>query len=84
MKAKRIRYVAAAVAAMSLAVAACGSDDDGGDADSGDTDTTDVADDGDTGDTGGECESLDAVSLQLQWVTQAQFGGYYAAVDQGF
>jgi NitT/TauT family transport system substrate-binding protein len=25
-----------------------------------------------------------SVKLQLQWVTQAQFGGYYAAVDQGF
>jgi NitT/TauT family transport system substrate-binding protein len=24
------------------------------------------------------------VKLQLQWVTQAQFAGYYAAVDQGF
>jgi NitT/TauT family transport system substrate-binding protein len=24
------------------------------------------------------------VKLQLQWVTQAQFGGYYAAVDKGF
>lgn len=24
------------------------------------------------------------VTLQLQWVTQAQFAGYYAAVDQGF
>jgi NitT/TauT family transport system substrate-binding protein len=25
-----------------------------------------------------------AVKLQLQWVTQAQFGGYFAAVDKGF
>ena len=24
------------------------------------------------------------VTLQLQWLTQAQFAGYYAAVDQGF
>ena len=24
------------------------------------------------------------VKLQLQWVAQAQFGGYYAAVDQGY
>jgi NitT/TauT family transport system substrate-binding protein len=24
------------------------------------------------------------IKLQLQWVAQAQFGGYYAAVDQGF
>ncbi|MEI6495808.1 MAG: ABC transporter substrate-binding protein [Actinomycetota bacterium] len=26
----------------------------------------------------------DKVKLQLQWFTQAQFGGYFAAVDQGF
>lgn len=29
-------------------------------------------------------EELTSVSLQLQWFTQAQFAGYYAAVDQGF
>ena len=27
---------------------------------------------------------MTAVKLQLQWVAQAQFAGYYAAVDQGF
>lgn len=27
---------------------------------------------------------LTPVNLQLQWFTQAQFAGYYAAVDQGF
>ncbi len=26
----------------------------------------------------------DAVTLQLKWVTQGQFAGYYAALDQGF
>ena len=26
----------------------------------------------------------DKVTLQLQWFAQSQFGGYYAAVDQGF
>ncbi|HSJ56709.1 MAG TPA: ABC transporter substrate-binding protein, partial [Anaerolineae bacterium] len=26
----------------------------------------------------------DAVSLQLQWVTQAQFAGYYVALDKGW
>ena len=31
-----------------------------------------------------ECETVDEVSLQLQWFIQAQFGGYLAAVDQGF
>jgi NitT/TauT family transport system substrate-binding protein len=28
--------------------------------------------------------ALTPVRLQLQWVTQAQFAGYFAAVDQGF
>ncbi len=32
----------------------------------------------------GECTEPTEVKLQLQWVTQAQFAGYYAAVDQGF
>ncbi|MBE2238084.1 MAG: ABC transporter substrate-binding protein [Caldilineaceae bacterium] len=38
--------------------------------------------------TGGEaaaaCESKDPVTLQLKWVAQAQFAGYYAAQAQGF
>jgi NitT/TauT family transport system substrate-binding protein len=51
--------------------AACGDDEksDGG----GSGDTTPVT-----------CEDTTAVKLQLQWVTQAQFAGYYAAVDKGF
>lgn len=32
----------------------------------------------------GACAELTPVSLQLQWVTQSQFAGYFAAVDQGF
>ena len=28
--------------------------------------------------------SADQVTLQLKWVTQAQFGGYYVALDKGF
>ncbi len=33
----------------------------------------------------GDCpDGLDDVTLQLQWFTQAQFAGYYAAVDEGF
>ncbi len=30
------------------------------------------------------CTTPNAVKLQLQWVTQAQFAGYFAALDQGF
>ena len=28
--------------------------------------------------------AADAVTLQLKWVTQAQFAGYYVAKDKGF
>ena len=31
-----------------------------------------------------QAQDLDELTLQLQWVTQAQFAGYYAALDQGF
>jgi NitT/TauT family transport system substrate-binding protein len=33
---------------------------------------------------GGDCDTVDQISLQLQWYTQAQFAGYFAAEDQGF
>ena len=33
---------------------------------------------------GGESGGLTPVKLQLQWLTQAQFSGYYAALDQGY
>src|SRR5215213_5576678 len=55
---------------MTLAVAACGGDDDEASAPSG----------GETTASG----KLTPVKLQLQWVTQGQFAGYFAAVDQGF
>jgi len=32
----------------------------------------------------GDCAEMTPVSLQLQWVTQSQFAGYYAALDQGY
>ncbi len=31
-----------------------------------------------------QAEAADKVTLQLKWVTQAQFGGYYVAKDKGF
>ena len=31
-----------------------------------------------------DCASVDKVTVVLQWVTQAQFAGYYAAKDKGF
>ena len=36
------------------------------------------------GDDDGGTEELIPIKLQLQWVTQAQFAGYFAAVDMGF
>ncbi|NNU79490.1 ABC transporter substrate-binding protein [Halovulum dunhuangense] len=33
---------------------------------------------------GGAAWAQDAVTLQLKWVTQAQFAGYYVAKDKGF
>jgi len=48
-------------------------------------DTTEATDGTSAGGTaGGECEGSDPVTLQLQWFIQAQFGGYYAALDQGY
>jgi NitT/TauT family transport system substrate-binding protein len=38
---------------------------------------------GEEGTTGGG-GGADKVTLQLKWVTQAQFAGYYAALDQGY
>lgn len=37
-----------------------------------------------TGACAAEDDELTPINLQLQWVAQAQFAGYYAAVDQGF
>ncbi|NOX22721.1 MAG: ABC transporter substrate-binding protein [Actinobacteria bacterium] len=58
------------VLAMALIAAACGGGAD-------DTATTGA-------DGGGDAKELTPITLQLQWFTQAQFAGYYAAVDQGF
>src|ERR1700692_4287649 len=32
----------------------------------------------------GAAHAADKVTLQLKWVTQAQFAGYYVAMDKGF
>ena len=71
MRKARWWRLAALVAAVLLALVACGGDDD----DDGDAS-------GDTG--GGEPAELQPATLQLKWVTQAQFAGYYAALDQGY
>jgi NitT/TauT family transport system substrate-binding protein len=33
---------------------------------------------------GGGAQAADELTLQLKWVTQAQFAGYYVALDKGF
>jgi NitT/TauT family transport system substrate-binding protein len=38
----------------------------------------------DGGGGGGDSAAKDKVTLQSKWVVQAQFAGYYAALDQGF
>jgi len=81
MKRQKMQVLTAGAVALSLVIAACGSDDDS----SSEPDSTDATTETtDGGDDMAECETVDEVSLQLQWFTQAQFAGYYAAQDQGF
>lgn len=86
MNKQRIRMATAGVVAMSLLAVACGSDDDSSGESPDATSATDAtsAPDGTDAAAGGECESLEPISLQLQWVAQGQFAGYYAAKDKGF
>src|SRR6266508_446874 len=56
------------LAALVLALAACGGDEEGG---------APAA-------TGETSQQTAKVTLQLKWVTQAQFAGYYAALEKGF
>jgi len=67
--------VAALALAAVFAVAGCGGDEDDGD---------DAAPAGETGGDGEAQGPKDKVTLQLKWVTQAQFAGYYAALEQGY
>ena len=72
MRRSRWFWFAALLVAAMFALAACGGDDD---------------DDGEAA--GGEATTQaegkkDSVTLQLKWVTQAQFAGYYAALEKGY
>lgn len=77
MKGRRTWLLIAALLAASLLVlAGCGGDDE---------ESTDAgADTAATTTTAAEPEELDEVTLQLKWVTQAQFAGYYAALEEGY
>ena len=83
MQRKRVITATAALSLAALLVAACGSD----------AKTSGTAAPGAAGSSGGgltvdvaKCKAPSAakVKLQLQWVTQSQFAGYYAAVDKGY
>jgi NitT/TauT family transport system substrate-binding protein len=63
------------VVVLVLALAACGSDDDDDEA-GGEATTAETSAE--------EPQETTAVTLQLKWVTQAQFAGYYAALEQGY
>ena len=85
MNKQRIRMATAGMIALALIGAACGSDDNSSSGSSDTTATSDApADSTGGGEPAAACDSPEPVSLQLQWVTQAQFAGYYAAKDQGF
>ena len=73
MKGRRLWWLALPVVVLALLVAGCGGDDeDGGEA----AGTTAAG-------TTEQQETTD-VTLQLKWVTQGQFAGYYAALQQGY
>jgi len=75
MKKSSIKLAVAGFAALSLVVAACGGS-------SSSTDTTAAAPAAEV--TTDECVTPTPVKLQLQWFTQAQFAGYYAALENGY
>ncbi|HKY24378.1 MAG TPA: ABC transporter substrate-binding protein [Gaiella sp.] len=77
MTVRRWWWLALPVLVLTLALAACGSDDDDGEPAAGGDETEATT-------TGEEPQEQTAVTLQLKWVTQGQFAGYYAALEQGY
>ncbi len=97
MRKQRNKGVIAALVALAFVAAACGDDKTTSDTKAPGTTvaavestapTDSVAPDDTTApvDTTamGDCAEMTPVKLQLQWVTQAQFAGYFAAIDQGY
>jgi len=72
MRRNKCWKLAAGVVALSLAAVACGGDD-GGSSEAPSTEAPAT-----------ECAETTPVKLQLQWFIQAQFAGYFAAIDQGY
>ncbi|HEY7795042.1 MAG TPA: ABC transporter substrate-binding protein [Gaiellaceae bacterium] len=72
MRVRRLWWLfALPVVVLALLAAGCGGDDD---EEAGGTTAAETT----------EPQELTDVTLQLKWVTQAQFAGYYAALKQGF
>ena len=85
MNKQRVRLATAGVVALALIGAACGSDEDSSSpADSTASSEAPGEAPAATEAPAGDCETPEPVSLQLQWFTQAQFAGYFAAKDKGF
>jgi len=74
MKGRTWLWLAALLAVGLLALAGCGGDDDEGDEEAAATTAAEAP---------AEAEQA-SVTVQLKWVTQAQFAGYYAALEQGY
>ncbi len=68
MKTVNVKSLIVLFVVMAIGLAACGGNDETAD----------------SGSTGGDCGELTPVTIQLQWVTQSQFAGYYAAKAKGF
>ncbi len=83
-----LKRLLAVVAALALLATACGGSDTDSASDNSDSEATSTTDDGDADATdtavgADACDTVDDVTLQLQWFAQAQFAGYYAAADEG-
>jgi NitT/TauT family transport system substrate-binding protein len=82
---KNTRRAIVSAIALTLVAAACGDDSTSTTATAGDNTTAAASEISaaaiESTTAGG---AMTPIKLQLQWFTQAQFAGYYAAVDQGF
>ena len=72
MKVRRWWWLALPIVVLALAVAGCGDDDEAADTGAAGTEAAET----------GAAQETANVTLQLKWVTQAQFAGYYAALEQ--
>src|SRR6266536_1184880 len=75
MKLKR-RVVSLAMVGLMIGITIAGCDSSGA--------ATPTVVSGNTGTTASSCATPDKVKLQLKWLHQAQFAGYYVAADKGY